>query len=120
MIKPIYASIQHEIIIKKYLDLVYTSIKDVCKDDKERYKDFKDIGKLIIEYHNNYRKGTNEGNYIDFLSIIPINYSCMISGFLAGYETDYNRKEVRMYRFLLSDYAFDVVEDLEHLKLEND
>ena len=44
----------------------------------------------------------------------------MISGFLAGIETKENRKEVRMYRFMLSDYAFDVVEDLEHLKLENE
>ena len=75
MIKPIYVSIQHEIIIKKYLDLVYTSIQDVCKDDKQRYKDFKDIGKLIIEYHNNYGNSAREDNYWDWLMILPINLS---------------------------------------------
>ena len=48
MIKPIYASIQHEIIIKKYLDLIFTSMQDICRDDKARYKDLKDISELII------------------------------------------------------------------------
>jgi len=118
MIKPIYASIQHEIIIKKYLDLIFTSMQDICRNDKARYKDLKDISELIIDYHNNYRKGTTEGNYIDFLSIIPINFSCMISGFLAGFETEKNKKEVRMYRFMLSDYAHEVIADLEKLQLE--
>ena len=75
---------------------------------------------MIIEYHNGYRKGTDEGNFTDFLSIIPTNYSCMVSGFLAGFENKENRKEVRMYRFMLSDYAHEVVSDLENLKLEND
>ena len=117
--KPVYASIQHEVILQEYFDLILVSIKEVT-EEKSKVKDFIDVGNIIIDHHNNYRKGTHDGNWLDFLSIIPTHFSIMISGYLCGIETKENRKEVRAYRMLLSDYGFTLIDRLSKIKPENE
>jgi len=113
---PIYVNLEHKAIIEDYLLLVVGSITEVTGSNKEKYNDFIDVSNIIIEHHNNYQKCTNTGNWLDFLSIIPTNFSIMISGFLAGYENKRNRIKCRQFRVLLSDYAFSVVERLQKIK----
>ena len=118
--KPIYVDYKHEIIIQSYLDIVFVSIKELVGSDENKLKEFIDVANIIIEHHNNYRTATNEGNYLDFMSIIPTNFTAMINGFLVGYEDEDNRKSVRIYKQILTDYAYRVVKDLEHIKLIRD
>tara|TARA_R100000458_G_scaffold55931_1_gene60367 strand:- start:8306 stop:8668 length:363 start_codon:yes stop_codon:yes gene_type:complete len=117
--KPVYANIQHQIILQDYFDLILTSINEVTEQES-KVKDFIDVANVIIDHHNNYRKGTHEGNWLDFLSIIPTHFSIMISGYLCGLETKENRKEVRAYRLLLSDYGFTLVDRLQKIQIENE
>lgn len=114
--KPIYANYQHEAIVKEYLALIINSIDDLTGKNEEKFNDFLDVCNIIIDYHNKYKMHATKGNYHDFLSIIPTNFSIMTTGFLCGFETKRNRKKTRAYRFMLSDIAFKVVEDLEKIK----
>ena len=118
--KPIYVDYKHEIIIQSYLDIIFVSIKELVGSDESKLKEFIDVANIIIEHHNNYRTATNEGNYLDFMSIIPTNFTAMLNGFLTGIENKDNAGSVRIYKQILTDYAYRVVKDLEHIKLMRD
>ena len=93
-------------------------VRDVASDAK--WKAYKEIFEIIIEYHNNYGKGLKENNYWDWLMIIPINLSVMTNGFFAGVETKGNGSKVRAYRVLLADMLIELVDKIDKLEPVND
>ena len=117
--KPIYVNLEHEVLITTYLECVYSSIDEIVSDT-EKKKDFFDICNVIIEYHNQYTGLKNYGDFYDFLMIIPVNFSTMVSGFLCGYENQNNATIVRIHRQLLSNFAIKVVEDLKKISPKDD
>ena len=118
--KPIYINYKHEIIVQAYLDLLETSVKELCGSDKNKLNAFIEVADVIIDHHNNYKAGTHEGNYSDFMSIIPTNFTAMVSGFLVGHENKENTRSVEIYRQILLDYAYRLVKDLETIKINNE
>ena len=118
--KPIYVNYQHEITVEAYFDIIYVTMKELCGLDEEKFDDFIHISNIIIEHHNNYRAATNEGNYLDFMSIIPTNFTALINGFLAGIENKDNKSSVRIYKEILTNHAYRLVKELETIKLTNE
>jgi len=116
--KPLCINYEHEILLKDYTSTVLSTVKN-CSN-KSRYTDFLDIANLIIEHHNEYKKGIGPANLYDFLSIIPTNLSVAVQGFLAGIENKRNMITIRAYRFMLTNTAYKLVEDLDKIKLDND
>ena len=112
--KPIYISHTHEVIIETYLNTIYSSIREIV-DDESKYNDFIDIADLIIQYHNNYSTEQRTGNFYDFLLIIPINFSTMVSGFLCGLETKRNASSVKIHRTILYEFGMRVITELHDL-----
>ena len=117
--QPIYINHQHEAIVKSYLDTIFDSVREVVKEDS-KYNDFVDIANVIIDYHNQYGDNKTPGNFHDFLMIIPINFSTMVSGFFAGYENKDNGTTVKIHRHLLSEFGLKVIKDLSKLTPTND
>ena len=113
--KPIYINHQHEAIVQSYLDTIFDSVREVVKEDS-KYNDFIDIANVIIDYHNQYSGHQDIGNFNDFLMIIPINFSTMVSGFFCGYENKSNATRVKIHRHLLSEFGLHVCKDLKKLK----
>tara|TARA_R110000737_G_scaffold312040_1_gene321244 strand:+ start:9041 stop:9328 length:288 start_codon:yes stop_codon:yes gene_type:complete len=95
-------------------------MEDCTGSNKSKYNDFIDICNLVIEYHNEYRTGTDTGNLYDFLGIIPTNIGIAAQGFLAGLENRRNVITVRAYRYMLTNAAYKLVDDLEDIQLSND
>ena len=118
--KPIYVNYQHEIAVETYFDLVYVTIKELCGSDVEKFEDFIHISNVIIDHHNNYKHNTNEGNYLDFMSIIPTNFTAMVNGFLTGIENKENKSSVRIYQEIITNHAYKLVKELEVIKLTNE
>ncbi len=116
--RPIYISKQHEVIIQSYLDSIHESVNELTTQSK--YNDFLDISNIIIEYHNAYSEGKHEGNLHDFLMIIPVNFSTMVSGFFCGLENKDNASSVRVHRQLLFNYSLKVIQDLQEIQILND
>ena len=114
MTKPIYANVEHEVIVSSYILMVKEFVRDVSNDT--RYNNFLEVLDILIEYHNNYGKGVRENNYWDFLMILPINLSLLTNGFLAAIETKGNSTIVRSYKVLLNDMVQDVVDKIEKLE----
>tara|TARA_R110002051_G_scaffold133403_1_gene206774 strand:- start:198 stop:560 length:363 start_codon:yes stop_codon:yes gene_type:complete len=114
-VKPIYINHQHEAIVQSYLDTIFDSVREVVIEDS-KYNDFIDIANVIIDYHNQYSEHKNIGNFDDFLMIIPINFSTMVSGFFCGYENKSNATRVKIHRHLLSEFGLHVCKDLKKLK----
>lgn len=114
--KVVYTSTEHEFIVEPYLDLVHTCIKELTNGDKHRYKEFMEVAYNIIDYHNGYSETHKDGNYYDFLAIIPVNYLVMVTGFLAGYKNDDNKIDVQINKHLITQYSHRVVDDLAKLK----
>ena len=118
MIKPIYASSEHQTIIEPYMLMCQEFAKDVST--KTRYNNYLDVVDTIVEYHNNYGSGLRENNWYDWLMIIPINISVATNGFLAGVETNKNRATVRAYKTVLNELIAEVVEKIDALKNTNE
>ena len=119
--KAICINHEHTIIVKDYINLIIDCIDDVTGKNESKFEDFIDVSNIIINHHNNYNlTNLKTGNFLDFMSIIPTNFSIMTSGFLAGIETQKNRKKCRAYRLMLSDYAFRMIEDLEKLTVTSE
>jgi len=112
---PIYASHQHQSIIEPYTEACKQFAKDVST--KSKYNNYLDLLDIIIEYHNNYR--TN-GNFYDWLMIIPINLSVATNGFFAGLENKNNAALVRAYKVVLEQMAHDTVDKINLLEPENE
>jgi len=113
--KPVYVSKEHEVYLSEYLYHVNRSVKEATSDT-EKYQDFLAIGNVIIEYHNNYSE-EYPGNYRDFLMIIPLNYTSMVSGFFCGLENRDNRDSVRIYSLLCNQRAEKLIEDIGKIKV---
>tara|TARA_R110001599_G_scaffold165823_1_gene355226 strand:- start:6487 stop:6843 length:357 start_codon:yes stop_codon:yes gene_type:complete len=113
--KPIYVSREHEVIVESYLDMVFTTINELVIE-QDKVQDFLDISEVIIDYHNQYNGVKEIGNFHDFLMIIPVNFSTMVSGFLCGYEKPSNASACRIHRHLLSNFGLKVIEDLNKIE----
>ena len=98
---PIYAGKEHELIIEEYLHLVETFVLEVSS--KSKYKSFKEVLEIIMEYHNGYGDTKNSSNWYDWLMIIPVNVSVMTNGYFAGLETKKNAAQIRAYKILLNE-----------------
>ena len=118
MEKPIFANITHQIIINDYLKLMLSFVKDISSPTK--YQNFKDVLELIIEYHNSYGKDVNDGNWNDWLMIIPINTSVMVNGFFAGIQTKRNLESIRAYKLLLDNNLEILVRELRDIDYQNE
>ena len=119
MTKPIYANNEHEIIVSAYIVMIKEFVKDVSNET--RWHNFLDVLEVVTEYHNNYGKGVREnGNYWDWLMILPINLSVLTNGYLAAIETKKNSAVVRSYKILLNEMVQDVVDKIEKLEPIND
>jgi hypothetical protein len=118
MRKPIYASRQHEIIIKDYMIMTKEFVKDLSNET--RFNNYLDIFDIVIEYHNNYGSGVKEDNWHDWVMILPINISVMTNGYLAAIETKRNSAIVRSYRLILTEMVHEVVDKIEKLEPIND
>ena len=118
MRNPIYASKQHEIIIKDYMTMTKEFVKDLSNET--RFNNYLDIFDIVIDYHNNYGSGVKEENWYDWVMILPINISVMTNGYLAAIETKRNSAIVRSYRLILTEMVHDVVEKIEKLEPIND
>tara|TARA_R110002012_G_scaffold203158_1_gene372515 strand:- start:127 stop:486 length:360 start_codon:yes stop_codon:yes gene_type:complete len=119
MTKPIYANNEHEIIVSAYIVMIKEFVKDISNET--RWNNFLDVLEVVIEYHNNYGKGVREnGNYWDWLMILPINLSILTNGYLAAIETKKNSAIVRSYKLLLNEMVQDVVDKIEKLEPIND
>lgn len=102
------------------MNTVITAVAEVTKRNTSKFNDFIDVANIIIEHHNSYKHDMSEGNFYDFMSIIPTNMSVAIQGFMAGIETKRNSVKVRAYRVMLTNYAFDLVNSLGKIKLYNE
>ena len=118
MRNPIYASKQHEIIIKDYMIMTKEFVKDLSNET--RFNNYLDIFDIVIEYHNNYGSGVKEDNWHDWVMILPINISVMTNGYLAAIETKRNSALVRSYRLILTEMVHEVVDKIEKLEPIND
>ena len=118
MRKPIYASRQHEIIIKDYMIMTKEFVKDLSNET--RFNNYLDIFDIVIEYHNNYGSGVKEDNWHDWVMILPINISVMTNGYLAAIETKRNSALVRSYRLILTEMVHEVVDKIEKLEPINE
>jgi hypothetical protein len=114
MIKPIYASAEHQTIIEGYIALCKEFAKEV--GSKSRYHNYLDVIEVIIEYHNNYGSGKRENNWYDWLMIIPINLSVATNGFFAGLETNKNRSVIRAYKVVLEKLVSEVADKIDNLE----
>ena len=119
MTKPIYASQEHQSIIDVYITMCKEFIKDIST--KTKYNNYLDVYKIIIEYHNGYGEGVREnGNFYDWVMIIPINLSVATNGFFAGIETKSNAAVVRAYRVVLDEMLQETVSKIDLLEPKND
>tara|TARA_R100000734_G_C3313328_1_gene104598 strand:- start:938 stop:1300 length:363 start_codon:yes stop_codon:yes gene_type:complete len=120
MTKPIFANTMHQIIINDYLKLMLSFVKEISSETK--YENFKEVLKLIIEYHNSYGKDVSviSGNWNDWLMIIPINTSVMVNGFFAGIQTKRNLESIRAYKLLLDNALEMLVRDLRDIEKNNE
>tara|TARA_R100001530_G_scaffold133380_1_gene106693 strand:- start:950 stop:1306 length:357 start_codon:yes stop_codon:yes gene_type:complete len=118
MKKPVFANKEHEIIIGDFIAMHKDFVRDVSND--MRWKNYVDVLAVVVEYHNNYGKGTKEHNYWDWLMILPINVSVLTNGFLAAVETKRNQSIVRSYKIVLNELVQDVVNKIEKLEPIND
>ena len=118
MEKPIFANITHQIIVNDYLKLMLSFVKEISSPTK--YQNFKEVLELIIEYHNSYGKDVNDGNWNDWLMIIPINTSVMVNGFFAGIQTKRNLESIRAYKLLLDNNLDLLVRELRDIDYQNE
>ena len=118
MHKPIYASEQHKSIIDVYITMCKQFVEDVTT--KTRYNNYLEVVDVIMEYSNNYGKGTHENNFYDWIMIIPINLSVATNGFLAGLETKSNSTIIRSYKIILEELVHEVANKIDNLKVEHE
>tara|TARA_R110002020_G_scaffold120274_1_gene274178 strand:+ start:574 stop:930 length:357 start_codon:yes stop_codon:yes gene_type:complete len=116
MTKPIYASLEHQMIIESYLGTCLQFAEDVST--KSKYLNYVDLLSIIYEYHNEYGKGIRENSFYDWLLIIPINVSVATNGFFAGLETPKNRAVIRAYKTVLDAMVQDTVDRIDNLNKE--
>ena len=118
MTKPIFANTTHQIVVNDYLNLMLSFVKEISSET--RNNNFKEVLQVIIEYHNSYGKDVNEGNWDDWLTLIPSHNSVMVNGYFAGIQTKRNIEAIRAYKLLLDNALEMVVKDLRGIKKNNE
>tara|TARA_R110000787_G_C13353642_1_gene439311 strand:+ start:56 stop:415 length:360 start_codon:yes stop_codon:yes gene_type:complete len=119
MCKTIYSSEEHKSIINVYATMCKQFTQDITT--QTRYNNYLEVLDLIVEYSNGYGQGLREdGNFYDWLMIIPINLSVATSGFFAGIETKSNASTVRAYKVVLDQVLQETVDKLDNLEPTND
>ena len=114
MVKPIYVSEEHKIIIETYMLTCKEFTKDVSP--KSKYNNYLDVLETILEYHNSYGSGNSEKSWYDWLMIIPTNVCVATNGFFAGLETKSNRAVIRAYKVVLNELVQETVDKIDDLK----
>tara|TARA_R100000988_G_C3978582_1_gene155582 strand:+ start:523 stop:876 length:354 start_codon:yes stop_codon:yes gene_type:complete len=117
MQKPIFASQEHKMTIEPFMNACFEFAEEVST--KSKYKNYLDIVKDIIDYHNGFGNESNE-DYYNWLMIIPINLSVATTGFFVGVETKRNSAIIRAYSVVLNEMLHNTVDRLKLLKLENE
>ena len=119
MHKPIYSSEAHRAIIDVYMLMCKQFVQD--STTQTRNNNYLEVVDIIIEYSNGYGQGVREnGNFYDWLMIIPINLSVATNGFFAGIETKSNAAVVRAYRVVLDEMLQETVSKIDLLEPKND
>ena len=119
MQEPIYANEQHKSNIDAYVLMCKNFAEEVSSTN--RYNNYLEVIDIIIEYSNNYGSGTKEnGNFYDWLMILPINLSVATSGYFAGIENKRNVAKIRAYKVLLQELLIKVVDKLGDIKPQNE
>jgi len=119
MHKPIYSSEEHRSCVDVYINMCKQFSEELST--KAKYNNLLDVYDVIIEYSNGYGQGHREnGNFYDWLMIIPINLSVATNGFFAGIETKANAAIVRAYRVVLDEMLDQCVTKLDKLEPSND
>jgi len=118
MEKPIFANTTHQIVVNDYLNLMLSFVKEISSETK--YNNFKEVLQVIIEYHNSYGKDVDQGNWDDWLTLIPSHTSVMVNGYFAGIQTKRNLETIRAYKLLLDNALEMVVRDLRDIKNNNE
>ena len=86
-----------------------------------RNNNYLEVVDCIVEYSNGYGQGVREnGNFYDWLMIIPINLSVATNGFFAGIETKSNAAVIRAYKVVLDQLLQETVDRLDLLEPKND
>jgi hypothetical protein len=115
----IYSSHEHRAIIEGYMAMCLEFAKDASTES--RYYNYLDVVSIIIEYSNNYGKRIKEnGNFYDWLAVLPINLSVATNGFFAGIETKTNAAVVRAYKVVLEQALQDTIDKINSLDAENE
>ena len=119
MHKPIYSSEEHKSIIEVYITMCTQFVRD--STTQARYNNYLEVVDIIIEYSNGYGEGCREnGNFYDWITILPINFSVATNGFFAGIETKTNLGVLRAYRVVLDQLLQETVDRLDKLEPRND
>tara|TARA_B110000438_G_scaffold216516_1_gene209090 strand:+ start:185 stop:541 length:357 start_codon:yes stop_codon:yes gene_type:complete len=118
MLKPIYASAEHEVIVSEYMNLMISFVQETSSNNK--YQNFLEVVNEIIDYHNRYGEDMFAENWNDWLLVLPINLSVCCNGYFAALETKRNAESLRTYKVLLDRYLEELVESLSKLKFKND
>ena len=108
----------HKQIIEPYILMCIQFTKEIST--KAKYQAYLEVLDTVLEYHNNYGKGTTGKNFWDWLMIIPINLSVMTNGFFAGIETKNNRAILRAYKVVLDDMLTEVVKKIDNFETIDD
>jgi hypothetical protein len=118
MNQPLFANKQHEIMLTEFLNMNKDLVKEVANE--VRLKNYNQVFNIVIDYHNNYGKNRTNGNWHDWLMILPINISVLTNGFLAGIETKRNQAIVTSYRVVLNELVHNLVDKIEKLEPVNE
>ena len=119
MHKPIYSSEEHRTIIEVYIEMCKQFVQD--STTQTRNNNYLEVVDCIVEYSNGYGQGVREnGNFYDWLMIIPINLSVATNGFFAGIETKSNAAVIRAYKVVLDQLLQETVDRLDLLEPKND
>tara|TARA_R100001129_G_scaffold156664_2_gene119952 strand:+ start:1760 stop:2116 length:357 start_codon:yes stop_codon:yes gene_type:complete len=118
MTNPIFANEIHKATIEVYIDMCKQFTKEVSSETK--YKNYLDVVKTVIDYHNGYGNGIKQNNFNDWLMIIPINLTVATNGFFAALESKKNSSSIRSYKVILEQLLQETVDKLNLLELENE
>tara|TARA_R110001583_G_scaffold25400_10_gene91991 strand:+ start:3671 stop:4027 length:357 start_codon:yes stop_codon:yes gene_type:complete len=118
MTSPVFANQEHKAIIDVYMTMCLEFSKEVST--KNKYNNYLDVVKTIIDYSNGYGSGVRENNFYDWIMIIPINLSVATNGFFAAIETKTNLAVVRAYKVVLEQMLHDTVEKLNFIEPDNE
>ena len=114
-----YVNLKHKLIIDNFLTEIIDAAND-CSPNRYRFGEFMYVIDMVIDYHNEYGKTWGDGNFLDYLNIIPTNGLCAINGYLAGLVTKTNTNKISEYKKSISILGIRTVNELSKIKVKND